>query len=55
MNQTLALYTKLTKKNEKLGRAAFSAAFALKAPYFRTIAPVVKTMEPHRGVVAIKK
>lgn len=55
MNQTFALYKNLTAKNDKLGRAAFSTTFALKAPYFRTIAPNIKVMEPHRGVVRIKK
>lgn len=55
MNKTHALYKKLTSKNDALGKAAFSAAFALKAPYFRTIAPRVQAMEPHRGVVRIKK
>ena len=55
MNQTYALYRKLTGKNERLGQAAFSAAFWLKAPYFRTARPMVKTMEPHRGVVTVKK
>lgn len=55
MNQTYAMYKKLTAKNATLGRAAFSTGFALKAPYFRTVAPIVQTMEAHRGVVRIKK
>ncbi len=55
MNQVYGMYKKLTAKNDKAGRAAFSAAFALKAPYFRTVAPMIQTMEPHRGVVKIKK
>ena len=55
MNQVYGMYKKLTAKNDKAGRAAFSASFALKAPYFRTVAPMIQTMEPHRGVVKIKK
>ena len=55
MNQTYAMYQKLVAKNDKAGRGLFSTAFALRAPYFRTVAPMVQTMEPHRGVVRIKK
>lgn len=55
MNKTFAMYSTLVGKNDKAGKLAFSAAFMLKAPYFRTVAPMVQTMEPHRGVVRIKK
>lgn len=37
------------------GRRAFSAAVSLKAPYFRTITPTVREMEPGRAVVTAPK
>lgn len=38
-----------------LGKKAFSVAFMLKAPYFATVRPQVQVMEPHHGVVKIRK
>ncbi|EFV13628.1 hotdog fold domain-containing protein [Segniliparus rugosus] len=35
-----------------LGRIAFSAAFALKAPYFATITPYVRKVEPGRAEIS---
>ena len=55
MNETFAMYRKLTAKNERWGKAAFSGVFWFKAPYFRTVRPMIQTMEPHRAVVRIAK
>jgi acyl-coenzyme A thioesterase PaaI-like protein len=37
------------------GRQTFSAGVSMKAPYFRTITPVVQEMEPGRAVVKAPK
>lgn len=52
MTSTHALYRRLTRM--PLGRRVFSLAFARKAPYFRTVRPFVKVMEPHRAEVVIR-
>lgn len=36
-----------------LGKALFSAAVSLKAPYFRTVLPTIVSLEPGRGVARI--
>jgi acyl-coenzyme A thioesterase PaaI-like protein len=49
MTQVLKLYQRLHEF--PLGKLAFSIAFALKAPYFRTICPRVQLLEPGKAVV----
>ena len=53
MASTFQLYRQIESK--PLGKRAFSLAFMLKAPYFATVRPKVEVMEPHRGVVTIRK
>lgn len=53
MASTHQLYRQFETK--PLGKRAFSVAFALKAPYFATVRPKVEVMEPHHGVVTIRK
>ena len=53
MTSTYALWRRLAPRPG--GRVAFSAAFALKAPYFRTVRPRVRTVEPHRAEVVVAK
>ncbi|SHG66505.1 protein of unknown function [Jatrophihabitans endophyticus] len=48
----LALYDRASRV--PLGRGAFSLAFALKAPYFLTIAPTLVELRPHRAVVRVR-
>ncbi|MGD8149574.1 hotdog fold domain-containing protein [Ornithinimicrobium sp. Y1694] len=36
-------------RDKPLGKALFSAAVSLRAPYFRTILPVIVSLEPGRG------
>ncbi|MDR8019793.1 hotdog fold domain-containing protein [Nesterenkonia aerolata] len=55
MSETYALYRRLTSKSAGLGRIAFSAAYMLKVPYFRTVRPMVQSIEPHRAVVRIRR
>ena len=55
MSQAVNLYEKLTSKHDRAGRGAFSVAFSLKAPYFRTVRPHVLEMEPHHASVRIAK
>jgi hypothetical protein len=38
-----------------LGRGAFSLAFALKAPYFLTIAPTLVVLRPNHAEVRVRK
>lgn len=38
-----------------MGQAIFSRVFAAKAPYFKTIRPTIKTLEPNFCQVAFKK
>jgi acyl-coenzyme A thioesterase PaaI-like protein len=53
VTQTYALYRKLATR--PLGRAAFSALFALKAPYFRTVRPRVREVRPHHAELVVGK
>lgn len=53
MPQTLDLYRRLAAK--PLGKQLFSKAYAFKAPYFRSVRPQVRTMEPGRGEVVVRK
>ena len=53
MPDTAALYRRLAAR--PLGALAFSALFALKAPYFRTVRPRVREMEPHHAALSIRK
>ncbi|RYG77154.1 DUF4442 domain-containing protein [Yimella sp. RIT 621] len=53
MASTFQMYRQLESK--PLGKSAFSLAFMLKAPYFATVRPKVEVMEPHHGVVTIRK
>jgi hypothetical protein len=52
--KVLELYDRATKL-PALGRAAFSLAFGLKAPYFLTIAPTVVDLRPNHAAVRIRK
>ena len=56
MSETTSTY-RLWKSATKRpgGRQAFSAAVSMRAPYFRTITPVVREMEPGRAVVSAPK
>lgn len=56
MSETTSTY-RLWKRASKRpgGNRAFSAAVSMKAPYFRTITPVVREMEPGRAVVTAPK
>ncbi len=53
MASTHQLYRQFETK--PLGKRAFSLAFVLKAPYFASVRPKVEVMEPHHGVVTIRK
>ena len=53
MTSSYDLFRKLDRR--PLGKQAFSVGFMLKAPYFATVRPKVEVMEPHRGVVTIRK
>lgn len=53
MASTFQMYRQFESK--PLGKSAFSLAFMLKAPYFATVRPKVEVMEPHHGVVTIRK
>lgn len=51
-----AVYDAYRKASAKpLGRQLFSVAYMVKAPYFSTVRPQIKQMEPHRAVVRIRK
>ena len=52
MTSTYALYHRLASRPQ--GRRLFSAAFALKAPYFRTVLPDVRQMQPHHAEVRLR-
>jgi hypothetical protein len=52
--KVLDLYERATRV-PVLGRAAFSLAFGLKAPYFLTIAPSVVDVRPNHAAVRIRK
>lgn len=53
MPDTYALYRRLAARPG--GRRAFSVLFARKAPYFRTVRPVVRDVAPHRAEVVVRK
>ncbi|KHL17773.1 acyl-coenzyme A thioesterase PaaI-like protein [Mumia flava] len=53
MTSTYDLYRRAT--GLPLGDKLFGFAFSLKAPYFRTIRPQVRTMQPHRAEVGLRK
>lgn len=53
MPDTLALYRTLAAR--PFGRQAFSAVFALKAPYFRTVRPQVREVRPHHAALVVAK
>lgn len=53
MTQTYDAYRKLSAK--PLGTKVFGLAYMVKAPYFRSIRPQVRAMEPHHGAVRIAK
>jgi hypothetical protein len=52
--KVLDLYERATRV-PVVGRAAFSLAFGLKAPYFLTIAPSVIELRPNHAAVRIRK
>lgn len=52
--KVLELYERTTRI-PVLGRAAFSLAFGLKAPYFLTIAPTLIELRPNHAAVRIRK
>ncbi len=52
--KVLDLYERATKV-PVLGRGAFSLAFALKAPYFLTIAPTLVELRPNHAEVRVRK
>ena len=51
MTRTYDLYERLSRL--PLGSQAFSVLYALKAPYFRTVRPQVRTMAPHHAEVVV--
>ena len=53
MPDTYALYRSMSAK--PLGRRAFSVMFARKAPYFRTVRPLVRDVRPHHAELTIRK
>ncbi|HMM96892.1 hotdog fold domain-containing protein [Phycicoccus sp.] len=53
MPDTAALYRRLAAR--PLGKEAFSALFALRAPYFRTVRPRVREMGPHHAALTVAK
>lgn len=54
MNKVLDLYER-ANRIPVLGRGAFSFGFALKAPYFLTIAPMVLELRPNYAKIKIRK
>jgi acyl-coenzyme A thioesterase PaaI-like protein len=50
----LSLYNRAARV-PALGRGAFSLAFALRAPYFLTIAPTVVELRPNHAEVLVRK
>lgn len=50
---TYTLYRRLAAA--PAGRRVFSALFARKAPYFRTVRPEVREVRPHRAEVVVRK
>jgi acyl-coenzyme A thioesterase PaaI-like protein len=52
--KVLDLYERATKV-PVVGRGAFSLAFALKAPYFLTIAPTLVELRPNHAEVRVRK
>jgi hypothetical protein len=52
--KVLDLYERATRV-PVLGRGAFSLAFALKAPYFLTIAPTLLELRPNHAEVKVRK
>lgn len=53
MSSSFDLYRQFEAK--PFGKRAYSLAFMLKAPYFASVRPVVQVMEPHHGVVTVRK
>lgn len=51
VTQTYALYRKLARLPQ--GKRLFSLAFARKAPYFRTVHPVVRDVRPNHAELTI--
>lgn len=51
--KVLELYDRATRM--PLGRGVFSLAFALKAPYFLTIAPTLVDLRPNHAGVRVRK
>ena len=54
MSTVLDLYQRATRV-PVVGRGAFSLAFAVKAPYFLTIAPTVLDLRPNYAKVRVRK
>lgn len=54
MSKVLDLYQRATRV-PVVGRGAFSLAFAVKAPYFLTIAPTVLDLRPNYAKVRVRK
>src|SRR3954466_14983233 len=52
--KVLDLYQRATRV-PVVGRGAFSLAFALKAPYFLTIAPTLVELRPNQAEVRVRK
>lgn len=53
MTATYDLYRRLADR--PFGRQIFGLGYMLKAPYFATVRPQVIQMQPHRGVVQLRK
>ena len=53
MPDTYALYRRAATR--PLGKRAFSMLFATKAPYFRTVRPLVRDVRPHHAELTIRK
>lgn len=53
MPDTYALYRSMAAR--PLGKRLFSAAFARKAPYFRTVRPRVREVRPHHAELVVRK
>lgn len=51
---TMALYQRLTRI-PVIGHRLFSIGFSLKAPYFRTVRPLVTVMRPHYCEVRVPR
>lgn len=54
MSKVLELYERASRV-PVVGRGAFSLAFALKAPYFLTIAPTLVELRPNHAQVRVRK